>query len=665
MTAGRIRALISPNLGSPERWEQPDISNLSEDDKALYSKRREAVLMYAEGKTIASVTERTGISYPELRRLLKRCTEYKAPTTIWGCEALVPNRRIVQYKRVASSSERDIGKVRAEAAMGIIDRSLGYAGAFDQLLREHPAIEEALLANIRLRSSGKSNRASLSVKEIHQNFIAAARASGVSNHDWPFNTEKQGYNTIAAFVKRFSGQDSQAFAARYGLQAAQNRRLDPAGERIFPDLRCMARVQLDFHKVDAASIIEIEIDGVVHPIPVPRWYIGLLAEVSTGAILGLNVALEANPSSLSFLETVSSALFGLEHSTEITVGANENLILINSFLPDAKNCCFSLLEVDNAWANLAKDSINNVMAVTGCVVLVGKPYQWWGRALIENIIGRLTANGAKKLGTTYGSGPSDPRRDDPVGKAIVLRANLDELISTIYKSARQLNVTPNSTNKGNSPLQAIMAAFEHPSSGVFPQPLPQSDFPSWLLLATIVERPVKGKQSAGRRCYVNLWECRFTHRRLTSSYDLLDETLILYVNKKDANQVFAVVKKTGEKLGLLLPEHAKRNEAVSIKERRFANKFARSTQAQTDASIVAQKIERDQGKLVLQEMPVASDVLNLASHRFRRTGTTKPPAPPHAEGPNATPAAAVIPSPALGADPFGLRPRIASLKRSR
>ncbi|MFP3554037.1 hypothetical protein SB861_25510 [Paraburkholderia sp. SIMBA_049] len=612
--------------------------------------------MYDAGLSIEKIQAAKNLSYQEVRRLLKRCYEHKAVGMIWGFEALLPGKHIKQYKRNASSSERDEKKVRAEAAAGNFTGELGFAGVLDQLLYRCPAVEEALLSDIRKK---------LSIKEVHKNFLDAARASGVSVHEWPFNTQRQGYNAIAGFAKHFRGHDSRAYVAGYGLQAAQNRRLDPAGERTLPDLRCMARVQLDYHKVDAASIITCEINGVEHELSVPRWYVGILAEVYSSAILGLTIALELNPSSLSFLETISSALFGIEHSMSASISEDGNHVLINSFLPEAKDCCFSLLEIDNAWANLARDSINNVIGITGCAIRVGKPYEWWGRSMVENLIGRLTAKGAKKLQTTFGSGPNDPMRADPIGKAFSLHFTIDELIETVFKAAAEINVVPSTTNNGNSPLQVIKAAFEHPSSGVFPQPLPKSDLPDWLLLSTVKECTVVGDPSKGRACYINLLECRFTHKRLTATYDLFGEKLIVYVNKKDANQVFAVVKKTGEKIGLLIPEHAKRREHVTIAERKRLNKFRKSRQAVDDAQTAAQRVAETRKPPPTGDQPESANVLQLAASRLRAFGKAEKAPKETTRTPLADELPVASTTPNLGADPFGLRPRISSLKRGR
>jgi len=590
MSRGMKRALIPHAYSDLKTWPAPDFQVFDDAEKSRYLLKRLAVEMYVSGDAYSDIRVKTGKSEEEVRRLIKRCLTLTDRGTIAGFYALISGVRVKKYMRKAAV-EHDIGS-----------GSAGCSGALTQLFERFPEIETGV-QDLFFKDGRKSTvyEARASIRSIHDWFKHALRGKGLTDNHWPFNTANCGYKSLAAYLSTLHQENvGRSVLARSGKEAAQRSAVGNGFHPIMPNLRPFSFVQLDFHKVDAASIITVKNEfGGELVVPISRWHIGFLVEEKLGAILGAYVALEQNPSGDSTLEVVDSALRPekLEPDDPRCQFLKDGRMLISHFFPELSYQCFSAIKVDNAWANAAHEVVNNIMDTVGCAVNFGPVRAWWRRNLIESIFGQLERRGLQRLPSTYGSGPTDTRKDNPNEKAIKFRISLTDLIAVLFGCIREHNLKKTEKLQWTSPVVALKAAMERPASGVFSQPVPLSVQADMRMLMHIEEVTVRGSVEKNERPYFTSDRCTYTNSVLANSYWLIGKKLVVYVDRRKCRNVYATVKDTGESLGKMLAESKWANSECSWRDRKLINRSGQAAVNASDvtdplAGLLAQKTEK-------------------------------------------------------------------------
>lgn len=563
MSAPGLRRLIPLAMQDLAEWPSPDSSVLDEKLRTPYEKRRRAVSMYVIGRPFDEIRKESGLGEDEVQRLVKRCLILHADGSIHGFRALIPNYRVRQY-------------TRQSAVSGNLDGT-GYVGALEQLFQKLPQIRD--LVHQLFYGTKKGNvlpEIAKPISVIHSRFKKELRLLGYTDNDWPFNTRHCGYQALWSYCRSLRNNDAQNAAYdRSGIEASRRGHVGKGIPPLLPNIRPFSHVQLDFHKVDAASIIVLRNDhGVELEIPVQRWHVGLLVDEYTGAILGAHVALEKTPSADSVLEILDNALrpedFGsADPRRGLTQQAN---VLLRQLIPELKYQCFASLKVDNAWGNAANEVVNNLMDTVGCAVNFGPVRAWWRRRLIEQIFQSLTQHGLQRLPSTFGAGPGDDRITSPNKSAIKFRIFLSDLIKVVFTCIQKHNIEPNEGLEWASPVQCNEAALKNPCSGHMHQPLPKITQQGLWLTMHAEEVTVRGNINRNDRPYFVSDRCRYTNDVLAQSFWLLGKTLVIYVDRRHCRIVYATVKETGMRLGLMIPEARWRNSDCSWRDRKLFNR---------------------------------------------------------------------------------------------
>jgi len=463
----------------------------------------------------------------------------------------------------------------------------GCSGALAQLFERFPDVE-ADVQELFFKDGKKHtvHEARIGINVIHNHFKKKLRAKGLGNNDWPFNTANCGYKSLAMYLSKVREENAARCALpRSGREAAQRGAIGNGSRSIIPTLRAFSFAQLDFHKIDAASIIILKNEfGGELLVPISRWHIGFLVEEKLGAILGACIALERTPSGDSTLEIIDNALRPEERHFEdpLCKFLPDGQMLVRDFFPELSYQCFSGLKVDNGWSNAAHEVVNNIMDTVGCAVNFGPVRAWWRRSLIESIFGILERKGLQRLPSTYGSSPQDTRKDDPNAKAIKFRISLNEVISVVYGCIREHNLAHTEKLQWTSPIAAIQSALGRPGSGLFPQPLPRTVQNNPRLLMHIEEVTVRGNIKKNERPYFTTDRCTHTNEILANSYWLVGKKLLIYVDRRKCRNVYASVKETGEWLGKMIPESKWAKSECSWRDRKLINRSGIAARCATD-----------------------------------------------------------------------------------
>ncbi|MES2072728.1 MAG: hypothetical protein V4488_20380 [Pseudomonadota bacterium] len=390
---------------------------------------------------------------------------------------------------------------------------------------------------------------------VHDEFKIALRSLGFTDYDWPFNTKNCGYKSLWAHLNNLRERDPEGtMLARSGIEAYRRLQTGTGFSSLIPTLRPYVQVQLDYHMIDAASVITlINSYGDEIKIPVARWYYGLLVERKHGLIIGYHIALESNPSGDSALEVIHSSLFPtpVDLCDPQLAYVEDGKVLPNQILAELVHQCFDVLLVDNAWANSATEVVNNIIDTMGCAVNFGPVRAWWRRALIERIFGALTRIGLQRLPSTYGSSPADTKRTDPATQAVRFEASLDQLIAVIKGVIREHNENQGEGVQFSTPLSATRNSLSRPASGFIAKPIPKPDQDENRLFCHVEECVIRGNVKKGIRPHINFSRSRLTNAKLSNSFWMIGKKVTLYTSRRDSNQNYAYLNETGEPIGKL------------------------------------------------------------------------------------------------------------------
>lgn len=556
------RRCIPEDCEAVAHWPQPDLASMERDVQDAFHAKRRAIEMYAAGDALSAIEDTTGVTRGELYRHLRRCLSLANDGNIFGLRALVPGTRTAGYTRTA-----DVVHVEGSG-------SGGCSGALSQLFGRYPEVE-ALVIELFFKSNSRVHihEARISISTVHEQFKKALRALGLTDDDWPFNTANTGYKTLYLYCQRLRQKNANATVmARAGIEASLRSRVGNGEKSLMPRLRPYGGVQLDFHKVDAASVIVLTNDhGTEFEVPLSRWYFGLILEERYRAVIGFNVVLELNPSADSTLDVVSNALSTRQAEFSPAFPSKDGAVVISQLIPELEYQTFSVLKVDNAWANAAHEVVNNIIDTIGCAVNFGPSRAWYRRPLIEHIFGELTRRGLQRLPSTHGARPGDTKIDHPNAQAAKFRIGLEDLIGIFRRCIRERNLKGTEADgmQFTAPAEALHKALSKPASGLFRQPLPRASQAHAKLMMHIEEVTVRGNIKKQIRPYFNLGRHKHTNIALANSWHLIGEVLVAYLDRRLARIVYATVKNTGEDLGRMTPSGAWARSNCSWRDRQL------------------------------------------------------------------------------------------------
>ncbi|MFM0613178.1 hypothetical protein PQR37_03860 [Paraburkholderia nemoris] len=591
---GRPRNLVPLAHRDYRQWVQIDEKTLLRERGEIISmrfkKRTAAVQMYLdEDVGFPEIEKATGLSQYMVLYWVKRCLIPDAAGGIIGFPALVGvrngyNRRAPQLGTQGSGSA-------------------GYAGEFGRLMSAYPKLAE-LIENLLFGEDPDSiPETRIPYTAIHEVFKSNLRAAGLTNDDYPFNTDDVGYQSLYRYCKELEAANPfRSRTAREGHNAG-NRRDGRGPLPRFRALRPLSIVQLDFHYTDAIGIvILVDENGVEHELPVARFYIGLLIDEHSASILGFHYLLQIQPSADSVLDVVESALYPREFREDDPhlKFTPDGKFLMNSFIEGLARHGFTMLRMDRGWSNIAKDVTNNIMSSLGCALHFGPSASWWVRPLIERIFETLTKRGLQRMPSTLGANTQDVRKDHPVETAIRYRILLSDLLSVIASEIQRFNTEGHIGTFNASPLEVVQAAMTRHESPYMPQPLPLDRRQDWTLFAHVESIRISRDRNGARPCVrVSAIDCRYSNSYLAESDWLVGEQLLVCINRRDVSQAIGVLADTGTHIGELKAEGRFREgrvtwtEAVALKRdghirTRHSGHVAAATQVR------AQKVEEGQ-----------------------------------------------------------------------
>jgi hypothetical protein len=545
-----MRNLIPVDCGHPSTWDTvPDEVFLgNETDKKRFQRRMKVVLAYANGEPLEQIAKREKICKSEIFRIVKKCVS-PTPGGIPGFYALIPYTRLKAYER----HEPSTGAGKDDRAGNPTER--GFSGCCEDFFRTHDAIREHVHGRLSGAIKGRIPEARPEIKTIWREVLVMAKEAGVSDAEWPFRLRSRGRSGVYAYCRKYIEENArETDVAQHGEAVAGRRLHNPTIDSLLPEMRHLSCLQLDYAKVDAASVFEIELpNGTKRLVPIARWYWGMLYCPRLKAVVGFHVSLSRNPASDDAIDILESTAFGVNEAglhTEIDEG--QEAIILNAFFPQFKGHGMSVIRLDNGWANLAAETLRTMVRIYGCAVNLGRVAKWMDRIEIEREFRNVTRRGPARLASTYGTDPTDSRRTDPNEEAFVNNIRLKDVIRILSKAVRASNILNKAGLHGTNPVAELKELLRKKASGIFPMPLPRVDYEEWIRFAKVERAVVRAGSKKSRRLpYVEKWGATYTNKAVFDTDKWIGKTLLLFINRRNANQAFAVSADTKEYLGML------------------------------------------------------------------------------------------------------------------
>jgi len=174
--------------------------------------RSRAVKLLLQQATRSRILSETGISGRRAIHWVKRCLTPHPDGRIYGFRGVIPMTRLTPYRR------------RANVKFTPGASHSGAAGAFMQLLRAFPKLDQLIHDQVLNLTKGKLYETKIPIKALHKRLIRLCRELNLDvGMQYPFNTDDMAYVSLSKYVKRIVKENAaRAAAARHGWALQKN-----------------------------------------------------------------------------------------------------------------------------------------------------------------------------------------------------------------------------------------------------------------------------------------------------------------------------------------------------------------------------------------------------------------------------------------------------------
>lgn len=538
------RGSIPDSLSDLQSWPCVDASALSAKDQVSFRARCEAIRYFIEEKhlPVTEILRKTGVARSTLYRVVEKCWQMHADGRIYGFRAAIPYERLKDYER-------------RQRVDGDREGYSGCAGAFSQLLREHPMIEKLLMKRAKERTrpiKGKKTvrQVRKPVLAIHEEFITACRAEKIRSDEYPFTERRKGFRSLQTYLKKMAEQTfPSAVTNAGGLRAGTS----PSDQEHAPAAtRPFEVIEFDGHKLDLRLTIKrTDPLGFQRTLEPHRIWVLVLLDVHTRAVLGYSLALgkEYNKDDVAMaLQSAMTPFVPRKYSIP-DLQIEEGGGFPSAIFPETAFVCWDWFRFDGAKSHLAAATLERLTQVVGCWTENGPAGEPDARPFIERFFRLLSHHFAHRFPGTLGSDPDaiEKALGDPGGDVSLL-IEYDELEQLLEVVIANYNGRGHSGILGFTPMDAMRHSLRRKSC--YLRTLPRFLRATLCLLQEARVTPVKGSLKDGVRPHVNFANVRYTSKELAGSVDLINKKLRIYYDVRDIRTVKAFFE-DGTELGIL------------------------------------------------------------------------------------------------------------------
>lgn len=504
---------------------QPDTTLLDPGTLERYWRLKAAIDLSFSGIRSSQIKEECGVSRQELSRYRARFFERGEDGQINGYRALVKWDVRKEYTRRMTSDAAHVASVNGG----------GFSGCLAQLFVQFPEAQKrlnTLLEGRQLQRGAAVPTAGMNLRAIHARWLGDLRTLNVPQTAWPFCVASAGYSSLARYAKALMEQSQRARLRKYGQGALDAKDAHSGKEGWLKsafgwDIAC-------YHEqvLPAFGTIVFEHQGQTYEVAADRCSLCVLVSEKTHAILAYHISYRRRVAGSDFMRTFSNFLkpwkpwnFKAVPDFVYRKGAG-----FPTALPGLlQNIRLGLIKVDGDMTHFANIVLVFLRSLLGVHIQYGQVRRWITRVAVEQVFSELQQK-ISQLPSTTGSGPQDPRVNDPVGAALGYKVRVDELLELFEVLAANFNGKPRSELMGATPLEALrrvcVNAGEDGAAIPGLRPATLADLP---LPVYLIRRVIRGDLATSEPPHIQLDQVIYTNDFLRSSWALIGTPVIGYL----------------------------------------------------------------------------------------------------------------------------------------
>jgi len=531
------RILIPDGYEDLSVWPDVNVELLDATDAELFKSKRTAIRSYLIGKKkLTDIAQDHNISMSEIVRLAKRCMETHPDGRIWGFRVLTKYTHTKKYERNAN----------------IDQSSNGYAGAFTRLLDVYPSVKTLIDTRILKRIyKGRLKVGKVSIKRLQKDFVDELKRLGVTGY--PLDCKEQGLRSLTNYVKKLKQENLVEKAEVFDGEDI-SMVLENTGKGISPKLiqRPFKRVECDEHKIDLITTICMPLPfGGYKYITLPRFWIIVVEETKSTAVLGYHIALKPHYSKLDIQRAIARCFESKYRRAKVIPEFNKIPGgLPVDLLPDLQWVAWDDFLYDRHLTHKAQAVKHTLIKKVGCIPTMGKARTPIRRPYIERFFEALEEK-LHQLPNTTGSHPKDPSRVQPEKSAIKYGITAEEITELLDVIIAEYNVNTDRPTLGyRSPIQIIeQDMISRETDGLPYRKVPPNYQKHIEIVGQTYLVPIKNAGNK-RRPHINFLHQRYTNDVLANSPELVGKNIKILVDPDDLRYVTAYLP-SGKELGYL------------------------------------------------------------------------------------------------------------------
>ncbi len=545
-----------------DTWEMPALDDLEVEQKQHFHVLAKAIWHYVGGGTLSKHLRDNGIHQEVFYRAFDRCVTLDTRGKPLGWVGLLPRIEVKPRKRTASIEE-------------YAGKKGGLSGALEQFLRLNKEIRGALHTYLNKNAKRQpGGEAGIRHKSVHIEFLKLCSVDDPAHERWPFTCQRKGAGAIRNFVCSYLRNNyDRIVATQFGDKAATKSKAGTGHQSRLVACMPFDIVEMDEHAAGFIGSVKIQTPEGTRILDAGRITILLLADRFKGYILGFKAIFRDSANSGDVLDVLHAATVG-EPGYAHSKAEEAPVRPLVDFDQRFGWCGFNCLLLDNALIHLANDVVSRTMALSGCAVNFGPVHTPARRQLVERIFNALERSGFKRLRTTTGSGPQDPKKQNPEEAAQKCTLTDIEIVKLIADLVHKFNTNIGKQNLAASPAQrmASLISGEEREQYLFPFLPPQQPGESDLS-KLVIRVQVKGNKKTGRRPYFSYLEADYTSTEIAENWELIDKWIVLHVTRSNIRSIPAF--HNGKPLGECRPGGRWRHSDHSIDLRKYINQLTR------------------------------------------------------------------------------------------
>lgn len=537
-----------------EEWEDLPEEVIPEKYRDTYKRRKMAVDMYIEGYNYTEIERRTGIKHNNFSRILSKCLTKNEHYIPYGYSGLIPGKRL---KGNAVADETSHNK-------------------FIKFLGKYPEMKAFIKGNYFGIAPYTMERV-MNIKTLHEKFLRKCKELQISDDEYPFNTDNQGYYALYRYIKKAESEDIELSSNRESKESKQKIMSTGIGKKyVQHPLAPFNAVQVDGHIIDIIYTTQVRMpDSTIQAMPAHRCWLFAVIDVATRCIIGYSTSQEMNYNQYDVLRAFQNSILPHKMLDFKIPGYSypENGGFPSIALPETRYAMFDMVMLDNAKSHLSKNVRNKALNIINCTLNYGSVATPETRGIVERFFGTLETKGFHRLPMTTDSSIKGIKRRNPEYKAVKYNVTYDDIIEIIEQLIIQYNNSSHEALYNNTPLQEMERKIRE--YGMMPTVASEKKISELEKLMYHTEtRKVCGGQKSGKRPYISFMNAQYRNDLLASNNIYLGKELTLLINPDDISMIEAF-SEDGTSLGILRANGEKGAKPHSLKSRKAINQYAK------------------------------------------------------------------------------------------